>query len=81
MSRKKGSANITTVVNVEPSRCICGSSRRTKYSNYEYEDYSGAGLAFVGIHRRATKCKDCGQARVDREKVYAAAQIALESNT
>jgi len=70
--RPKGSANITTIVEVQPSRCRnCGSSRRTKYENPERRDYSGAGLEYDAIIYRTCRCLDCGQARRVQEKVYA----------
>jgi hypothetical protein len=70
--RPKGSSNITTIVEVQPSRCrTCGSSRRTKYENSERRDYSGMGLEFEAIIYRSCRCQDCGQARRDQEKVYA----------
>jgi hypothetical protein len=53
-----------------PSRCTCGSSRRTPYTNTYTRDYSGQGLPFVAIIYRACRCMDCGQARRDQEKVY-----------
>jgi hypothetical protein len=76
MSRKrgrpKGSANITAIVEVQPSRCrTCGSSRRTKYENAERRDYSRMGLEFIAVIYRTCRCLDCGQARRDQEKVYA----------
>jgi len=80
--RPKGSTNVTTIVEVEPSRCRnCGSSRRTKYENPERRDYSGAGLEFAAIIYRTCRCLDCGQARRDQEKVYAPKSTSLgESN-
>jgi hypothetical protein len=75
--RPKGARNIRESGEVEPSRCTaCGSSRRTAYENCDYLDYSNHGLEFIGIYYRTCRCQDCGQARRDREKVYAPA-IAL----
>ena len=74
--RPKGSTNITTIVEVKPSRCCnCGSSRRTKYENPYRRDYNGAGLEYIAIIYRTCRCMDCGQARRDQEKVYAPAAI------
>ena len=70
--RPKGSKNVSQTGEVVPSRCKCGSSRRTPYSNVQFRDYSGSGLDFVGIYYRSCKCLDCGQARRDREMVYPA---------
>jgi hypothetical protein len=76
MNRKRGrptgSPNITTVVEVESSRCThCGSSRRTKYENPYRRDYRGAGLEYVAVIYRTCRCLDCGKPRKDKEKVYA----------
>ena len=71
--RPPGAKNIREYAEVEPSRCPrCRSSRRSAYHNPRYDNYSGKGLEFVGIHYRPCKCLDCGQARIDKERVYAA---------
>lgn len=73
--RPKGAKTIKELVEVVPSRCPkCGSSRRTKYQNTYYRDFSGQGLKFIGIKYHACKCLDCGQSRRDLEKVYPAEQ-------
>jgi len=70
--RPKGSTNIKTIVEVEASRCtVCGSSRRTKYENPTRRDYNGAGLKYIALIYRTCRYLDCGQARFDRERVYA----------
>jgi len=70
--RPKGSTNAEDIVDVEPSRCKkCDSSRRTKYENPVRRDYSGTGLPYIAIIYRTCRCVDCGQARRDREFVYA----------
>lgn len=70
--RPKGAKNITTIAEVQPSRCpTCGSSKRSAYRNTVYRDYAGAGLAYVGMFLRSCACEECGQSRIDREKVYA----------
>ena len=74
--RPKGTKNITELADVKPSRCtMCGSSRRTPYENTDYRDYDGAGLEYIGMYYRSCKCVDCGQARRDREPVYAGQKV------
>jgi hypothetical protein len=79
--RPPGAKNIKEYADVVPSRCKkCGSSRRSPYHNARYDDHTGEGLPFVGIHYRPCKCLDCGQARIDKEPVYeASSQDAIAS--
>ena len=58
------------VAEVVPSRCRCGSSRRSDYLTEYYRDYNAQGLPFIGIYYRTCKCLDCGQSRLDQERVY-----------
>jgi predicted Zn-ribbon and HTH transcriptional regulator len=77
--RPKGSTNTAAEIFVEPSRCpTCGSSRRTKYENPFRRDY--VGLAYIAIIYRTCRCLDCGQARRDKEKVYAPSDNAMQVN-
>ena len=80
--RPPGAKNIKEYAEVVPSRCPkCGSSQRSAYHNARYEDHSGQGLPFVGIHYRPCKCVDCGQARIDKEPVYECASAPIPSST
>lgn len=59
-------------VDVAPSRCArpsCGSTERERYSTTQVQAFAGRdeqGRPFTHIVRRWTRCKACGQARVDR---------------
>jgi len=78
--RPKGSKNITESVLVEPSRCPnCGCSERTPYENPVRVDFPGSGLDCVAKIYRTCRCKYCGHARRDQEKVYAPAAIRLDT--
>ena len=59
-------------VEVEPSRCTrpgCGSTERERYYSTQIQPFAGEdamGRPFTHIVRRWTRCKACGQPRVDR---------------
>jgi predicted Zn-ribbon and HTH transcriptional regulator len=59
---------------VLPSSCPkCGSTNREPYSGQPREfKYAGEheGRPYTRIVYRSTRCRDCGQARVDREWLY-----------
>lgn len=69
--RPQGAKNIKQVVDVEPSRCKCGSSERTQYTNTRRKEFANAGTPFIAIIYRTCECLSCGQTRIDREPVYA----------
>lgn len=72
--RPKGSkTERRPAADVVPSRCPkCGSTRRTPYSGSPRVVAHGGvleGVPYTHVIFRPTKCLDCGQARVDRERV------------
>lgn len=79
MARPKGSRNLDRdYVDVELSRCVkCGSTDRDEYTNTTTQNYPGIrdGRPYTSIVRRNTKCKTCGQARVDRVYEYVPTEL------
>ena len=67
--RPKGSGNVETdCVHVEASRCKqCGSTEREGYSRRLVREIAGErdGVPYDRVVWRWTKCRACGQARVD----------------
>lgn len=70
MARTKGARNIDDIAIQHPSRCrACGSTEREPYSNRDEEECIttiGEGIPITHIIRQQTRCKTCGQARIDR---------------
>lgn len=74
MARPKGSRNLERdYVDVDLSRCAkCGGTEREPYTNTATQVYPGMrdGKPYNRIVRNHTRCKTCGQARVDRVYKY-----------
>ena len=69
--RPKGAKTVQRdVVTVEPTRCrVCGSTDRDPYRATRRLPHSGftpAGELYTTVVWRHTKCRHCGQARVDQ---------------
>jgi hypothetical protein len=72
--RPTGAKNIKATADVAPSRCPkCQSSRRTKYRK-TWQRMFAPGTTPAGLIYRRTSCADCGQARIDREPIFAPEQ-------
>lgn len=71
MGRPRHAKNIETIIDHDPSACPkCRSTEREPYFGAPLEqEFSGTrpnGQAYTHIVRRRTRCKNCGQARIDR---------------
>lgn len=58
------------IVDAEPTRCPrCGSAERDGYHNVRTQDYGGTtpdGRTYQRTTWRRTRCRGCGQVRIDR---------------
>lgn len=68
--RPVGSKTQKVIAEAHVSRCAkCGSTDRTAYSNTKVYPFPGTdreGHPYTHVVRRTTRCKACGQARIDR---------------
>lgn len=69
MARTKGAKNVTEFCLHHPTRCICGSTAREKYTARDVRDVGattiGDGIPVTHVIVQLTKCADCGQSRHD----------------
>lgn len=72
-ARPKGSKKMPSkppVNQVEASRCAsCGSTEREEYygkTEQQFDGVDSSGNSYTHIVRRRTRCKSCGQTRIDR---------------
>lgn len=67
--RPVGSKTQKVIVQANPSCCPkCGSTDREPYANTQEYAHPGVenGQPYTHVLRRYTRCKACGQARIDR---------------
>jgi hypothetical protein len=84
-AKARGRRRTTDIVTVAASRCRkCGSTEREGYFNTNETPASGIdadGRPYTHVVRRWTRCRNCGQTRIDRAYENRPAEVRLANES
>lgn len=81
--RPRGAKNVTTIVDVQPSRCpACGTTEKSYTGSRTVQDFVGnhAGATFTRVIRRRCICANAACSQVWIERTYEFEPAAAEKN-